>query len=141
MDEERRAAWEAAFAKLREGLQIWEMPLEEHYALLPQGLFEGMNEVEAIEEALFVVRYWLHGQDPSPIPPRGLAEADNWFAMQSTWGEKRQAEKLRAMIEASGQDPDYWEALNQIAVRLHANGMPFPDDLVRLGNRASQVGN
>ena len=129
MDEERRAAWEAAFAKLREGLQIWEIPSEEHYALLPQGLFEGMNEVEAIEEALFVVRYWLHGQDLSPIPPRGLAEADNWFAMQSTWLEKRQAEKLRAMIEASGQDPDYWEALNLIAVRLHKNGMPFPDDL------------
>ena len=33
------------------------------------------------------------------------------------------------MIEASGQDPDYWEALNLIAVRLHANGAPFPDDL------------
>ena len=129
MDEERRAAWDAAFAKLDEGLQVWELPTEEHYALLPQGLFEGLNEVEAIEEAGFVARYWLHGLDLSSIPPRGLAEADDWFAMRSTWGEKRQAEKLRAMIEASGQDPDYWEALNLIAVRLHANEMPFPDDL------------
>ena len=129
MDKARRTAWDAAFAKLREGLQVWDLPTEEHYALVPQGLFEGLNEVEAIEEACSVVRYWLHGRDLSPIPPRGLAEAEDWFAMGSTWGEKRQAEKLRAMIEASGHDPDYWEALNLIAVRLQANGVPFPDDL------------
>ena len=129
MDEERRAAWDAAFAKLRKGLPVWELPIEEHRALLREGLFEGLNEVEAIEEACFVLRYWLHGLHLSPIPPRGPTEAHYWYGIKALWGEKRQAEKLRAMIEASGHDPDYWEALNLIAVRLHANGVLFPDDL------------
>ena len=57
----RRAAWAAAFEKLDAGLAVWEMPAEEHAALLRPGLFEGLDEVAAQEEAACVVRYWLHG--------------------------------------------------------------------------------
>ena len=126
MDRNRRAAWDAAFAKIANGESI---SSAEHYALLRPGLFEGLNDVEATAEAANVVRYWLHGMDWSPIPPRGRAEANNWFAMRKIWGEKRQAEKLRNMIEASVSDLDYWDALNLISVRLLANSLPFPDDL------------
>ena len=63
MDRERCDAWAAAFAKLKTGLQVWDLPPEEHYALLRPGLFEGMDEVTAQEEAEWVVRYWLHGRD------------------------------------------------------------------------------
>ena len=71
MDMPRRAAWAAAFKKLNAGLKVWEMPAEEHAALLRPGLFEGLDEVAAHEEAAYVVRYWLHGFDRSLIPPRG----------------------------------------------------------------------
>ena len=71
MDKPRRAAWAAAFKKLNAGLEVWEMPAEEHAALLRPGLFEGLDEVAAQEEAACVVRYWLHEFDWSPIPPRG----------------------------------------------------------------------
>lgn len=188
MDEKRRAAWEAAFVKLDRDEQV---PSEDHNALFRLGMFDGLNKTDRKEEAMNVVRYWLHGFDLSPISPRGSAEAENWFtfkrnmlramievdtdelnrleeklrvmmktgadplnfgeaiveellaeklrAMIKTitdendhWeakNEERQAEKLRAMIEASTHDYDYWVALNVIAIRLHADGQVFPDDL------------
>ena len=126
MDRKCREAWESALAKLDQGEEI---PSEEHYNLVPEGLFEGMDKVAVHEEALYVVRYWLHGACLSPIPWRGSREADNWFAMRETWGEERQLEKLRNMIEASVCDPDYWQALNLISARLHDERRPFPDEL------------
>ena len=67
MDKERCDAWAAAFAKLKTGLQVWDLPPEEHYALLRPGLFEGMDEVTAQEEAEWVVRYWV-------LPPSSVGE-------------------------------------------------------------------
>ena len=71
MDMPRRAAWAAAFKKLNAGLKVWEMPAEEHAALLRPGLFEGLDEVAAHEEAAYVVRYWLHGFRPVAHPSAG----------------------------------------------------------------------
>ena len=71
MDEPRRAAWAAAFKKLNAGLKVWEMPAEEHAALLRPGLFEGLDEVAAQEEAACVLGYWLHEFDWSPIASAG----------------------------------------------------------------------
>ena len=78
-------AWAAAFAKLKTGLQVGDLPPEEHYALLRPGLFEGMDEVTAQEEAEWVVRYWLHGRDLSSIAPRGPAIAKNWGVVAPLW--------------------------------------------------------
>ena len=47
------------------------MPAGVHAALLRPGLFEDLDAVAAHEEADFVVRYWLHGFDWSPIAPAG----------------------------------------------------------------------
>ena len=55
--------------------------------------------------------------------------------MRETWGEERQAEKLRNMIEASERDPDYWGALNFIAARLHKERRLFPHDLADWASR------
>ena len=42
MDKQRRAAWAAAFKQLKAGVKVWEMPAEEHEALLRPGLFEAL---------------------------------------------------------------------------------------------------
>ena len=83
MDAPRRAAWAAAFKKRNAGLEVWEMPAEEHAALLRPGLFEGLDEVAAQEEAACVLRYCLHEFDWSPIPPRGPTIAANWPSLES----------------------------------------------------------
>ena len=132
MDEQRRAAWESAIAKSKGGEEV---PPEEHYALLREGLFKGMNKVAAQDEARYVVRYWLAGLDCSPIPWRGKREADNWFHLREDWGKKRQAEKLRNMIAAGEHDPDYWDALNLIATRLHEERRRFPAALADWASR------
>ena len=132
MDRKRRAAWGSAFAKLDRGEEV---STEEHYELLCNGLFDGLNKVDVHEEACFVVRYWLHEADIEPIPWRGPAEADGWFQIGEIWGEERQAEKLRNMIEASAHDPDYWQALNLIAARLHDERRQFPDALAEWASR------
>ena len=127
VDRKRRgAAWDAAFAELDKGSEV---SPEKHQALLRPGLFKGLSDGEATEEAINVVRYWLCGRDLSSIAARGSVEADNWFTMRAKWGEERQAEKLRNMIKASAVNPDYWEALKLIAVRLLGTGQVFPDDL------------
>ena len=126
MDEERHAAWETVLTMLDRNE---EAPHARRVALLQKGIFEGLNKVDSMEEAMYVVRYWLHGVDLSPISSRSQAEATNWFAIAKNWGLERQAEKLRAMITASSENPDYWDALNHIAARLHKEREPFPDDL------------
>ena len=126
MDEQRRAAWDAAWKKLDAGLAV---PTEAHEALLHPGLFEGLDEVAAQEEAACVVHYWLHRFDWSLIPPRGPAIAAQWPFIESTHGAHRADEALRNYIQASRYDPDYREALNGIAVWHHEQGRPFPAPL------------
>ena len=129
MDAPRRAAWAAAFKKLNAGLEVWEMPAEEHAALLRPGLFEGLDEVAAQAEAAYVVHYWLHGFDWSPIAPRGPTIAAHWPGLESGFGAHRAEEALRNYIPASEDDPDYREALDGLAVWHHEQGRPFPAPL------------
>ena len=98
MNEERRAQWIRAIRKSRRGKPV---APREHNALLCEGLFRGLDRADAEEEARYVVRYLLSGEDLSDIPPRGPREARNWFAMREEWGAARQTEKLRNMIDAS----------------------------------------
>ena len=115
---------------------------EEHDALLCEGLFNGLDNVGAQEEARYVVRYLLSGKDLSDIRPRGPREARDWFAMRDEWGAGRQAEKLRNMIAASQHDIDYWIALNDIAIRIQEERQWWPaaladwDIAVRRGIRS-----
>ena len=129
MDAPRRAAWAAAFKKRNAGLEMWEMPAEEHAALLRPGLFEGLGPVAAQEEATYVVRYWLHGFDWSPIPPRGPTIADQWPSIEPKFGAQHADEALRNYIPASRYDPDYREALNGIAVWHQEQGRLLPAPL------------
>lgn len=139
MDEQRRAAWKGAIRKSRRGEPV---SPEEHYALLREGLFKGLALVAVEEEARYVVRYLLSGEDLSDIAPRGPREAQNWFAMREEWGVRRQAQKLRHMIAASQQDIDYWIALNHIAIRIQEERRWWPpmladwDIAVRQGFRS-----
>ena len=129
MDKPRRAAWAAAFKKLNAGLKVWEMPAEEHAALLRPGLFEGLDEVAAQEEAACVLGYWLHEFDWSPIPPRGPTIAADWPSIESKFGAQHADEALRNYIPASRYDPDYREALHGIAVWHHEQGRLLPAPL------------
>ena len=123
MNEKRKAQWMRVIRKARRGEPV---SPQEHDALLREGLFLGLDEVAAEEEARYVVRYLLAGEDLSDIPPRGPREAQNWFAMRDEWGAARQAEKLRNMIDASRHDLDYWTALNHIAIRIQEERRWWP---------------
>ena len=129
MDKQRRAAWAAAFKQLKAGVKVWEMPAEEHEALLRPGLFESLDAVAAQEEAACVVNYWLYKFDWSPIAPRGPTTAAEWPRLEATFGAQRAEEALRNYIQASRYDPDYREALNGIAVWHHEQGRLFPAPL------------
>ena len=141
MDRRRRAAWEAALANKDRGEEVSE---EEHYKLLRDGLFDGLNLVDEREEAKFVVRYCTHGLDTSEIEWRGVREGEDWFSLmgEPCWEDgseveqaiievrrERQAQKLRAMIDRSKDDHDYWIAVNDIAARLHEAREQFPEIL------------
>ena len=99
---------------------------QEHLTLLCEGLFKGLGKVDAEEEARYIVRYLLSGEDLSDIPTRGPREAQNWFEMREEWGAARQTEKLRNMIDASQHDLDYWTALNEIAIRIQEERQWWP---------------
>ena len=105
------------------------MPAEEHAALLRPGLFEGLDEVAAQEEAACVVRYWLHEFDWSPIPPRGPTIAPNWPNIESEFDAQHAEEALLNYIQASTHDRDYREALDGVAVWHHEQRRPFPAPL------------
>ena len=126
MNKARYDVWDAAFERLDAEREV---PTALHEALLRPGLFEGLGPVAAQEEADFVVRYWLHGFDWSPIPPRGPTIAANWPRIEPTFGPERADEALRTYIPASEDDPDYREALDGIAVWHHEQGRPFPAPL------------
>lgn len=123
---DRRAAWQAALA-MRESGEF--LSLVEAYSLIEDNLFEKLRPADIHEEAMNVVRYYLSGLDLSPTKPRGQAEAEHWISLGAQLDEELQTKKLQAMIEASAIDPDYWDALNEIAIQFHAQGQPFPDDL------------
>ena len=123
MNEERRALWMRVIRKARRGEPV---PPQEHRALIREGLFRGLDDAAAEEEARYVVRYLLSGEDLSDISPRGPLEARNWFAMRDEWGAERQTEKLRNMIAASRHDLDYWTALNHIAIRIQEERRWWP---------------
>jgi len=123
MNEERRARWMRAIRKSRRGEPV---SPGEHHVLLRDGLFRGLDKVAAEEEARYLVRYLLSGEDLSDIPPRGPLEARNWFAMRDEWGAERQTEKLRNMIAASRHDLDYWTALDHIAIRIQEERRWWP---------------
>ena len=112
-----------AIRKSRRGEPV---PPQEHNALLCEGLFEGLGRADSEEEARYVVRYLLSGEDLSDIPPRGPREARNWFEMREEWGAARQTEKLRNMIDANRHDLDYWTALNEIAIRIQEERRWWP---------------
>ena len=123
---DRRAAWQAALAMRERGEFL---SLVEAYSLIEDNLFEKLRPADIHEEAMNVVRYYLSGLDLSPTKQRGRVEAERWFSLREELGTELQTRKLQAMVEASAYDPDYWEALNEIAIQLHATGQPFPDDL------------
>lgn len=123
MNEELRAQWARVIRKVRRGEPVTP---QEHDALLREGLFRGRDEAAAEEEARYVVRYLLTGEDLSDIPPRGPLEAENWFAMRDEWGTARQMEKLRKMIAASRYDPVYSTALNHVAIRIQEERRWWP---------------
>ena len=129
MDKPRRAAWAAAFKKLNAGLKMSELPAEEHAALLRPGLFEGLDEVAAQEEAACVLRYWLHEFDWSPIPPRGPTIAANWPSIESKFDAQHADEALRNYIPASEDDLDYREVLDHLAAWHLKQRRLFPDPL------------
>lgn len=139
MDEQSRAAWQAVIRKKLRGEDV---PSEEINALAPQDLLKGLGKAAAEEEARYFVRYWFGGEDLSDTPPQGISEGHNWFAILEQWGPERQEEKLRNMIDASEQNPDYWDALTYIEVQLLCARIPWPDILadweleVRMGLRS-----
>ena len=61
MDKKRKAAWKSAILNVKRGEEV---SPEDHYSLLRQGMFEGLNEGDRRAEAKYVVRYWLHGARP-----------------------------------------------------------------------------
>ena len=111
---------------IRKSRRAEPVPPQEHNALLCEGLFEGLGRADSEEEARYVVRYLLSGEDLSDIPPRGPREARNWFEMREEWGAARQTEKLRNMIDANRHDLDYSTALNHIAIRIQEERRWWP---------------
>ena len=134
MDEKRLAAWQAAIAKRRQGEEV---PLEEHYALLREGMFKGEPTPDVMEEADYFLRYWCGGLNRDSIRWLGPVLADCWFGLRDwdrEWDSKipgrtanRAQEALRKYIESN--DYDHWVALNAIAARLHRERERFPDIL------------
>lgn len=122
MDERREAAWKAGIAKRKRGEDV---PLEEHYALLREGMFNEGNKVDVKEEAFLFLEYWLHGLRIEDLPSLGEAIANHWFELRRR--EKHWEEALRDFVAAD--DFDHWRALNLIAARLHRERQPFPDTL------------
>lgn len=126
---DQRAAFTELHREMAKGPMEDEITLAEHNRLMHPGMFEGLSKGETLEEARFVVRYWCNGMSVAPIPWRWESEAESWFQIGEVWGEKRQAEKLRNMIEASKDDPDYWDALNWLVVLLRVRERPLPEEL------------
>ncbi len=107
------------------------MSEKDHHELLRPGIFDGLNKVDEQEEAQNVVKYFTYRMSVNPIAPRGNIEAKDWFEIAEIWDKARQDLKLKAMIEASEYDPDYWDAVNLIAIDFIANEKMFLDELAK----------
>ena len=112
-----------------QGYRRGSCPLRQHDTLLRPGLFEGLGAAAAQEEAACVVRYWLHGFDWSPIPPRGPTIAANWPRIESEFDAQHADEALRNYIQASEDDLDYREVLDHLAAWHLKQRRLFPDPL------------
>ena len=126
MDEKCRAAWKAAISSLDQGKDV---PPEDHYALLREGMFKG-HYSDVAEEADLFLKYWLHGLNRLPLSWLGEAIGDHWFHLRDwdrQWGSNRADKALREYVAAT--DFDHFMALNTIAARLHRERKPFPDVL------------
>ena len=138
MDEQYIAALRAL---IRKKLHEEDAPSQEFDALLHEGMLRGLEKDVAQETATYVVRYWLAGEDLSDILPRGVQEANDWFAAGEVFGREYRPELLRNLIDASGHDFEAWEGLQYMGVRLHAERRRWPAALadwdieVRLGLR------
>ena len=126
----RREAWDAAIAKLARHEDV---TLEEHSALLREGMLGDQNK-DVAEEAQLFLTYWFRHRRADPIPWLGPAIANSWFSLRDwdrQWtqrGRRRLSEPtLREYIAAD--DFDHWIALNEIAARLHENRERFPSAL------------
>ena len=127
MTPERRAAWEAAIAKQECDEEV---PLEEHCALLREGMLAGAANADVREEADYFLRYWCREMNRDPLPWLGPVIAHHWFEMREwdrRWVSNRAEKALRDYIAAD--DFEHWAALNKIAARLHTEREPFPDAL------------
>ena len=127
MDDERRAAWKAAISLRDQGKDV---PNEDHYALLREGMFKGVSKADAAEEAYLFLQYWVHSLNRSPLLWLGEAIGHHWFHLcdwDRQWGSNRADKALREYVAAT--DFDHWTALNTIAARLHRERKPFPDVL------------
>ena len=124
MDSNRRAAWEKAITTLDRGEEV---EPEDHYALLCEDMLEMQDKADAQEEAVFFLRYWLHGQNLDALEWMGEVIAKHWFWLREwdrKWGRSRAQTALRRYINE--KDYDHWEALNLIAAHLHRAREPFP---------------
>ena len=127
MDEQERAAWEAL---IRRKLREENPPNQEFHALIHEGMLKGLEKDVAQETAMYVVRYWLAGEDLSDIPSRGVQDASDWCAAGAVWGPEFQDEMLLNLIAQSDRDPDARETLHHIQIQRHLEGQPWPAALI-----------
>ena len=72
MDRKRRTAWESAIAKRERGEDV---PEDEHYALLREGMFDGEATPAVRDEADLFLRYWCGGMDTRKGAPQARTRA------------------------------------------------------------------
>ena len=134
MDDRRRAAWKAAITKQRRGEEV---PPEDHYALLHEGMFAGEAKPNILEEAKLFLRYWIGDPDVEPLPWFGKIIANRWF-WQRDWDRQWKRNRTDSLLQEyiAADDFDHWSALNIIAARLHRAREPFPE---RLADWAAEV--
>ena len=134
MDEKRKAAWKSVIAKRDRSEEV---SLEEHHALLREGMFSVESKADAQEEAILFLDYFLCPLDTGPLPWLGEALAHRWFEFRDwdrMWNEmcpereQNYTDKLLREYVAVN-DFDHWTALNLIAARLHHERQQFPDAL------------
>ena len=123
MDEQHIAALRAL---IRKKLHEEDAPSQEFDALLHEGMLRGLEKDVAQETATYVARYWLAGEDLSDILPRGVQEANDWFAAGEIFGREYRPELLRNLIDASEHDFEAWEGLKYMGIRLHAERRRWP---------------
>ena len=126
MDEKVRAALQAMTRRKGRGEDV---SSEEIHAVVHEGMLMEMDKADAQELGRCFVELWFAGEDLSDIPWCGVEWANDWFATDEVWGSDGRAEMLLDLIDASDDDPDARDALNHIAIRLHAERRRWPGAL------------